>query len=616
MPCLTLPRCNGSIGAAFSNCDAMLGAPSKALDQPDPPRLFMLGLSLAQGLALLWLWHTATYDIWPSQTPALNYPLWTIAIVWPSLLLLCINATHLARTLALVSAFTAVVALLAAYLGWQASPFGMFPLFSLLTYGVASLLLVCFKALLYLQPWAARQRITYDVLFAVSWRNFLVVVLSVLSVVVFYVVLLLWGLLFSAIGITFFKEIFGLHEFLFPLLAMAFGLAIHVFRRLVHLIDGIAGLLEGLLRLLLPLAIGVQTVFLAMLPFTGLAPLWETGNGTLLLLCLNGFVLFGANAVFQPGIEIRYPVIMHRLLYMGIALLPVITALAAYGLYLRIDQYGWSVDRCWGAIVCTFFGLLSVGYAWHIVRRRDAWPSGLGSVNTAMGVLVLAVMLLVNSPLLDFRSISMASQWQRVESGELAVRDFDFRYARQHLARPGWLKMQALIAEYETADPALAEKIRGPSKRVDWRQVRRRPASLDVPPGVQEAANDRLDGEWDFDSRRQGADTQTWWMGTDINADGEQDYVLIQADRRRVRGIHVYSNGKGAWRTAVLVPRNRQPSGTDVLAMLREGEIRSVERTVRDLKIGAVVLGEQSEREPWSERWFAVEKQRAGNSEK
>ena len=45
-----------------------------------------------------------------------------------------------------------------------------------------------------------------------------------------------------------------------------------IFRHLVNLIDGITGLLEGLMRLLLPLAVAVVVIFLATLPFTGLAP--------------------------------------------------------------------------------------------------------------------------------------------------------------------------------------------------------------------------------------------------------------------------------------------------------------------------------------------------------
>ena len=572
----------------------------------------MLALSLAQGLALLGLWRAANDGVWPSQTPALNFPLWTVAIVWPGLLLLCIDAVNWTRALAMASAFAVAAALLAAYLGWQASPFGAFSLFSLLGYAIASLLLACFTALLYLQPWALRQRITYDVLFALSWRNFLVAVLAALAVAIFYMVLLLWGMLFSAIGIAFFQQIFAEAWFLFPALATAFGFAIHVFRRLVHLIDGIAGLLEGLLRLLLPLAVGLQTAFLAVLPFTGLAPLWETGNGTLLLLCLNGFVLFSANAVYQPDIKAPYPAIVHRLLYVGIALLPAITVLAAYGLYLRIAQHGWSVGRCWGVTTCAFFGLLCVGYAWCIVRQRDAWPSGLGRVNAAMGVLVLAVMLLVNSPLLDFRVLSMASQWQRVESGELAVREFDFHYAKENLARPGWLKMQALIAEYETADPSLAQMIREPEwqpprlgRQAHWQRMRYRPDSLAVPSGVRDTIDRLMDGDWNsiLGFPVQGADTL---IGTDLNADGEEDYVLVRISGDNAAAVHVYAGGDGAWRSAVLVPRNRLPRGTDVRAMLRDGEIGSVERIVHDLKVGDLVLGTQYEQR-WPNEWVAVE---------
>ena len=581
----------------------MPATPERSIRQPNPPSLLMLGMALAQGLALLWLWRTLTDGGWPSQTPALNFPLWAIAIVWPGMLLLCMDAGNLARTLATTSAFAAVVALLAAYVGWQASPFGAFSLFSMLGYALASLLLACFMALIYIQPWAARQPISYGMLFALSWRNFLVVSLAALAAAIFYAVLLLWGLLFAAIGIAFFEKLFAEDWFLFPVLALAFGLGIHVFRRLVHLIDGMAGLLQGLLRLLLPFAVGVQAVFLAALPFTGLAPFWETGAGTLSLLCLNGLVLFGANAVYQTGSEAPYPNIVHRVLYAGTALLPAITALAAYGLYMRIDQYGWSVARCWGATVCTFFGLLSIGYAWCIVRRRDAWPSGLGRVNTAMGLLVLAVTLLVNSPLLDFRSISLASQWARVESGELALRNFDFHYATEYLARPGWLKMQALIDENETEDPALAETIRTAkvpppafAGQVDWVRVRHRPASLDVPPGVREAVNRLVDDAWDWPGYlpMHSADTEAAWVGADLNADGEQDFILILARGNHVAGIHVYDDGNGAWRSAVLVPHHPLPPQTDAASMLRNGEIGTVERTVRDLKVGGLVLGKGS----------------------
>ena len=87
----------------------------------------MLCLSLAQGLVLLWLWRAADAEAWPSQTPAFNYPFWALAIVWPGMLLFCMDAGNRMRALASASAFAALVGLLAAYIGWLASPFDEFP---------------------------------------------------------------------------------------------------------------------------------------------------------------------------------------------------------------------------------------------------------------------------------------------------------------------------------------------------------------------------------------------------------------------------------------------------------------------------------------------------------
>ena len=585
-------------------------AAAKVLGKPDPPRRWMLCLSLAQGVVLLWLWRAVDAEWWPSQTPGINFPLWALAIVWPGMLLFCMDAGNRMRTLATVSAFAVLVALLAAYLGWLASPFGEFPVDLLIASAVLSLLVACFLALFFLQSWAGQQRITYDALFALSWRNFLVAALAVLATVVFYGVLLLWGALFSAIGIPFFADVFDEDWFLFPVLTLALGLAIDIFRRLVTLIDGIAGLLAGLLRLLLPLAVGVQTAFLIVLPATGLAPLWGTGNGTSLLLCLAGFVLFATNAVYQPDVDTPYPAVVHRALYVGIALSPLITALAAYGLYLRIDQYGWSVGRCWGVTICAFFVLLAIGYAWRIARLRDAWPSGLGRVNTLVAAALLAVLLLVNSPLLDFRSITLASQWQRVERGEVAVEDFDFFYAKAVLGRHGWRKTQALIAEYETADPALAQEIRvvGTTtpleKFVDWERVRYRPASLVVPAEVRATVEDIVKDRWGASLGLYGGHDDALIL-FDLGADGRNDYLFIRAGWDRVAAAHIHLADDGAWQAAVLAPRERLPHGTNLQAMLRNGGLGSAERTVQDFKVGDLVLSHRHDYEKGrSDRWI------------
>ena len=573
----------------------------------------MLALSLAQGLVLLFLWRALDDGTWPGRTPMAAFPLWTVALAWPTLLLMSLETDRRARVFQSVTAFCAVLALLAVYVGRQASPADEFPVESLVRVYAATMLLACFKALMYAQRWAGREPPAYDALFALSWRNFLVAAHAAALTCGVYAVLHLWGRLFSAIGIGFFEDLFGRDWFLFPVLAVAFGLGVSVFRRLVHLIDGVTGLLEGLMRLLLPLAVGVAVIFLAALPFTGLGPLWGTGSGTALLLWLGAFVLFFVNAVYQTGRGAPpYPPAVHRALWPGIALLPALSALALYGLYLRVDQYGWSVERCWAFTAAGFLAAFSVGYAGCIVRRRDGWPRGLGRVNKVLGWALLAVMLLVNSPALDFRKISLASQLRRVDTGEIELRGFDFHYAREHLARPGWLAMQGFIDAYGESDPDLAQRIREadplpppPSSAAGlWEGVAYRPEPFEVPAGAREAIERFFFGHdpgapspggpfFPHPRPPPGRYGKPVLIRADLDGDGEPEYayVAVDPDREYVSGVGVYRGRGGGWRSFALAMRGPAPEGADLAGTLQDGEIEAAAPRFRDLRIGELVLG-------------------------
>ena len=567
---------------------------------PPLPRNLMLGLSFGQGLALLFLWRALDGETWPSQTPALNFPLWTFAIVWPGLLLLSLEQGSQIRALKLASLCAAALLLPAIYIGWQASPIGTFPVESLLAVFVITMLLACFKTLMHLQLWAARTPTSYAALFNASWRNALVTGLSLLLTVGVLAILSLWGALFSAIGIDFFAELFAEDWFLFPVLAVAFGLGALIFRRLVNLIDGITGLLEGLMRLLLPLAVAVLLIFLAALPFTGLAPLWATGNGTALLMWLNAFALFFLNAVYQTGRDAPYPPLVHRLLYPGIALLPILSALALYGLLLRVNQYGWSLERCWAFAICTLLALFSLGYAWIIIRRRGNWPQSLGGVNILMGWAALALMLLANTPLLDFRKISLASQLGRVEAGEIELREFDFHYAWRILARPAYLKMQALIAEHQGKDPQLVEIIEesrhaaspAPSApaTVPWQRMTYRPAPFALPPGARSSLERRFaEGPDGLPMMFHYGDPLL--LRLDLNRDGAPEYVYLSSDSsgEYLVGLCLYQDGED-WRSLPMTLGQPIPEGADLAHILKNAEIAAADRAFQDLQIGELSL--------------------------
>ena len=325
---------------------------------------------------------------------------------------------------------------------------------------------------------------------------------------------------------------------------------------------------------------------------------------------LNALLLFFLNAVYQAGREAPYPPLVHRLLQPAIALLPVLSALALYGLYLRVDQYGWSLGRCWAFTVCVLLALFSLGYAWAVVRRRDGWQQGLGRVNLVMAWVLLALMLLANTPALDFRAISLASQMGRVQAGEIEMREFDFHYAWRELARPAHLRMQALIEQNESGDAELVRIIKDASSyggdlapAAVWQRIILRPEAFEVPPGVRRAiegyyadpyADDpAFDRPGVFHPRplpsEYGAPIL---LRTDLNEDGAPEYVYLAADPNNawIFAFCIYQDD-GEWRRLPMVPRRAIADGADLQRILREGEVNPAPPKFQDLQIGELTLG-------------------------
>lgn len=560
------------------------------MNQNSLPRLPMLGIAFLQGLCLLVLYRSVESDFWPSESPVWAYPLWTLAIAVPLLLLLTIDRGNYVSAAKHVGAFGALLALLAFYTGWQAEPFREFPIENMTVAFVVTIGLASFKALMYLQQRADRVPLTYEVLFTNSWRNFLVGVLAGIFTLIFWLILMLWGQLFKVIEIDFFMELFTEDWFVIPVLSVAFGLGISLFRELTRVIDNITKLLHWLIKLLLPLLLIVAVVFLGALPFSGLDLLWDTGSGTALLLWLLALVLFFTNAVYQDGREANpYPLLLHRAIYFGICVMPVVAALAFYGLLLRLLQYGWTIERCWAFVVWLVLALFAIGYVVGIVRRRDEWPGELARVNTAMGLVVLGIMVLANSPLLDFRKISLNSQVDRVESGEIALAEFDFWYTRHNLARPGYLAMEKMKAEIGDSDPELLALIDAPARHgaatpanIDlfWSKLTYRPVPFDVPSGLKPLIETNAHLIPDHDAVL---------IQADLDKDGTNEYVLLMAADYGLSVSQFFYRNEHGWQSDYVNYRILSREG-DFRERMRDGEITLTEPRYRNLTVGGVEL--------------------------
>ena len=141
------------------------------MNQGNLPRLALLGIAFLQGLSLLVLYRSVEFDFWPSDSPVWAFPLWTLAVAVPLLLLLSIDRRNYVSVAKHVAAFGALLALLALYTGWQAEPFNEFPITSMTAAFVITIGLASFKALMYLQQRANGVPLSYEILFTYSWRE-------------------------------------------------------------------------------------------------------------------------------------------------------------------------------------------------------------------------------------------------------------------------------------------------------------------------------------------------------------------------------------------------------------------------------------------------------------
>ena len=561
---------------------------------PVSDRQIHLLVGLLMGLAAYGL---VAHADWLATRAQIAYPLWLFALFSPTLFMLCYTRESRLRALGWVGATSAVLAVLALYTGWQASPLDQPPDFFLDFMGVPfaqSMLVACFVALIHLQPviWA-RDR-DYGTFFTLSWRNFLTFALSAALALFVWITLLLWESLFEAIDIRFFKDLFDEEWFMYPVLGMSFALGLNSFGTASEVIDRASTLLARLIWVLLPILALASTTFLATLPFTGLQPLWDSNFGTAILMSANFWGLFFLNAVYQTGERFPYPPTMHRALSISVVLLPVLSGLAAYGLMTRVAQHGWTPDRCWALLVIVLMALYSIGYACAIGWRREDWPSSLPKVNRHLSWVVLGSLLLAASPLLDFRSISAWSQISRVESGKVLAGDLDARHMSGEMGRPGRLKLEALIESLQETDPEAALDLRDKVAGTDsggWtlRQQARivmRPERFDIPEGladVVDSGNARL---------------PDLLYQADLGGTETLEVVAVWVEQSGMYSSLCITRQDGGWTSCGRTYNSTELSRAELLHELSNGDIEAVvpDSPYKHLRIGDLQIKQSS---PW-----------------
>ena len=510
------------------------------------------------------------------------------------------------RRVLMVSASTGLVyAAVAGWVGWSMpAAEGLYPGTSewgFVWFLTSSVTLYALGPFLQVFQRIGRPRFEYAALFEHSWNNFFVALVGVVFVVALWAVLLMWGELFELIGIDFFSGFFSEKAFAWPVSGAAVGFGIALGRESERVVSTLRGIALAVFRGLLPLVCAVAIVFVASLPFTGLETLWETNHASQLLLTWVGLTVLFLNAVYQDG-QAASPVPgwVRRIVEVGLLVMSGFVGISAYGLHLRIDQYGLTPSRMWGVLFTIVLGAYAIGYGAAVLRRNGPWLASIRGVNLATALLIVAIGLLAHTPILDPIGWSAESQVARLVERRSTAAEFDYGYLRFQLGSAGRAALDALDDLDSHPEIAIIReqlvRIRGVEHYWEWKSrggpILSRahfvafPPDAEIPDGVIKAA--RGSQIWNGQSCE-----ETLFCGAfSVELDGPEpeEWVLIAAHEGWSQiSLFAIDTDAGEAAYAYVGPLHHvrdQPESEALRKMLEAGRFGSIEPVHQDLTIG------------------------------
>ena len=269
-----------------------------------------------------------------------------------------------------------------------------------------------------------------------GWRDYPVLFSSAWTIVVRYAaawvfVGVVWGIIFlsdtllSIVGLTLINDLIKQEVVPFIVTGMTLGLALAVVQEMKDYVSPY--LILRLLRLLLPVVLVVMVVFIAALPVQGLSGLFGGLSVAATLLCMTAAAAtLITTAIDQSDAEATQSPVLARATQALAFILPIPAGLAAYSIWLRVQQYGWTPDRLFAAVMAA----LAVGYGLFYliaVIRRTGWMAHIRQGNIFMAVAGVAAAVLWLTPALNAERISANKLVSLYQTGTVSVADLDLR---------------------------------------------------------------------------------------------------------------------------------------------------------------------------------------------
>ena len=297
-----------------------------------------------------------------------------------------------------------------------------------------------------------------------AWTNVVLWVACWLFVGVVFALAWLLAALFDLIGLHFLRDLLRHNWFNALLFGGGFGAALGLLRERDTVVRLLQRVVTAVLSVLAPvLGVGLL-IFLVSLPFTGLNALWDATRSTtpILLSCVIGALIL-ANAVIGNGEdeEATNPVLRYGAMALAVAIFP-LAVVAANATGLRISQYGLTPDRLWALVFVALASAYGLVYLLAVVRGRGRWATLVRPGNLRLAFGVVAIALILATPIFSFNALSTTDQVARLDSGKIAPDKFDWAALAFDFGDPGKAALKRLAG---SKNPAVAMRARDVAKK-------------------------------------------------------------------------------------------------------------------------------------------------------
>lgn len=399
------------------------------------PAAARITIGFVQGIALYWLSITGAEKIWPGQPEAWS-ALNAVAIFVPLVAIVGLGNLR-PRTLLIWSMASALISAAVGYHAVSvASSYGPAVWGSAWNvWGILSSTLTCLifigNALVTAGDADRKPIADFPTYFEVSWKQVTQLSLAVVFTGLFWCVLWLGAWLFRSIEVRIVADTISERWFWVPATTVAVSVALHLTDAQAGLVSGARTLLLNLLSWLMPILTLIGAAFLVALFFTGLDPLWRTRWGTTSLMIAAALLILLINSHFQDGRARNAARILLYARFVAALMVAPLVVLAAVGLGMRVDQYGWTPSRVTACAYLVMLAAHALGYAFAALSSGPALR-GLPTTNVVSAFFVAAGLFALLTPIADPSRISVADQVGRLESGRIAPDKFDFAFLEHH----------------------------------------------------------------------------------------------------------------------------------------------------------------------------------------